>query len=91
MHDLWLSLMLRHGDRVPPEDAVAIDVDSYPHVDRLLTDFAVEYPDVRILSIIAAECRLYLDYALPTGGDHDLVRHARFDQWLRQYTTSGDL
>lgn len=90
MHDLWLSLMLRHGDRVPPQDNVAIDAESYPYADRLFADIVDEYPDAQILSIIAAAGRLHIDCALPSGGDHDLVRHARFSEWLRQYTAIGD-
>lgn len=89
MHDLWLSLMLRHGDRMPLEQDVAIDAASYPYVDRLLADIALEYPDVRILSIIATAGGLHIDYALPSGGDDDLVLHARFDEWLRRYTKIG--
>ncbi len=86
--ELYHSLVAAHGERMPPESEVFIRCGWVPLIDRLMTDIAREYPDVRILSIVSATW-LQVDYALPTNGDHDWTRHVNFDRWLQRYITES--
>ncbi|CUX03404.1 hypothetical protein [Agrobacterium genomosp. 2] len=85
---LYTDLAAKHGDRMPPESEVFIRRGWVPLVDRFMTDLARDYPDVRILGIVAATW-LQVDYALPSGGDHDWMRHLGFDRWLQRYVTES--
>lgn len=89
--DLYLALVARHGDRVPDEMSVLLRPGWYPIVDKLLTDVAREYPDVRILSLVARRGWLHVDYALPTGGMHDWIRHSHFGKWLQGFITESTM
>lgn len=86
--DLYAKLVAHHGSRMPPESEVFLPAGWVPLVDRLMTNIVREYPDVRILGFVAATW-LQVDYALPSGGDHDWVRHLSFDKWLQSYVTES--
>lgn len=84
----YADLEAKHGDRMPLESKVFVRRGWVPLIDRLLTDLAREYPDVRILGFVAATW-MKVDYALPSGGDHDWMRHINFDRWLQRYVTES--
>lgn len=89
--DLYHALVSKHGDRVPDELSVLLRRGWYPIADRLFTAIALEYPDVRILSLVARRSWLHVDYALPAGGQHDWLRHSRFGHWLQNYITQSTM
>lgn len=86
--DFYADLIAKHGDRMPPEAEAFIRPGWVPLIDRLMTDLAREYPDVRILGLVAGGW-LQVDFALPSGGNHDWVRHINFDKWLQRYITES--
>jgi len=85
---LYADLAVKHGARMPPESEVFLRKGWVPLVDRMMTGLARDYPDVRILGIVSATW-LQVDYSLPSGGNHDWVRHLSFDKWLQGFVTES--
>lgn len=89
--DLYHALVSKHGDRVPDELSVLLRPGWYPIADRLFMALALEYPGVRIRSLAARRGWLHVDYALPTGGQHDWLRHSHFDKWVQRFVTESTM